>query len=121
MNPRFIIYRLLAAAWFAAGLLHAQNPISVSKLAKDNTVKGPNLSALESGLPVDLLVESVLWSARQIKEGYAVTSVITKDGRVLSGFAHSEDKPCCASATSPPAKSLPSKPPKSSNVFVGEP
>ena len=56
------------------------------------SVKGPNLSAVAAGLPMDLLVESVLWPARQIKEGYAATTVITKDGRVLSGFAHSEDK-----------------------------
>ena len=56
------------------------------------SVKGPNLSAVAAGLPIDLLVESVLWPARQIKEGYAATTVITKDGRVLSGFAHSEDK-----------------------------
>jgi putative heme-binding domain-containing protein len=55
-------------------------------------VKGPNLSAVAAGLPIDLLVESVLWPVRQIKEGYAATTVITKDGRVLSGFAHSEDK-----------------------------
>ena len=56
------------------------------------SVKGPNLSAVAAGLPIDLLVESVLWPARQIKEGYAATTVITKDGRVLSGFAHSENK-----------------------------
>ena len=56
------------------------------------SVKGPNLSAVAAGLPMDLLVESVLWPARQIKEGYDATTVITKDGRVLSGFAHSEDK-----------------------------
>jgi putative heme-binding domain-containing protein len=57
-----------------------------------NTVKGPNLTAVAAGLPVDLLVESVLWPARQIKEGYEANTVVTKDGRVLSGFAHSEDK-----------------------------
>jgi len=57
-----------------------------------NSVKGPNLSAVAAGLPMDILVESVLWPARQIKEGYAATTVITKDGRVLNGFAHSEDK-----------------------------
>ena len=56
------------------------------------TVKGPNLTAVAAGLPVDLLVESVLWPARQIKEGYEANTVVTKDGRVLSGFAHSEDK-----------------------------
>jgi len=56
------------------------------------TVKGPNLTAVAAGLPVDLLVESVLWPARQIKEGYEANTVVTKDGRVLSGFAHSENK-----------------------------
>ena len=56
------------------------------------TVKGPNLTAVAAGLPVDLLVESVLWPTRQIKEGYEANTVVTKDGRVLSGFAHSEDK-----------------------------
>jgi putative heme-binding domain-containing protein len=56
------------------------------------TVKGPNLTAVAAGLPLDLLVESVLWPARQIKEGYEANTVVTKDGRVLSGFAHSEDK-----------------------------
>ena len=55
-------------------------------------VKGPNLTAVAAGLPVDLLVESVLWPARQIKEGYEANTVVTKDGRMLSGFAHSEDK-----------------------------
>ena len=56
------------------------------------TVKGPNLTAVAAGLPLDLLVESVLWPARQIKEGYEANTVVTKDGRVLSGFAHSENK-----------------------------
>ena len=55
-------------------------------------VKGPNLSAVAAGLPMGLLVESVLWPARQIKEGYEANTVVTKDGRVLSGFVHSEDK-----------------------------
>ena len=55
-------------------------------------LKGPNLTALAAGLPVDIIIESVLWPERQIKEGYQATTVVTKDGRVLSGFAHSEDK-----------------------------
>ncbi len=56
------------------------------------TLKGPNLTALAAGLPVDIIIESVLWPDRQIKEGYQATTVLTKDGRVLNGFAHSEDK-----------------------------
>jgi putative heme-binding domain-containing protein len=55
-------------------------------------VKGPNLTAVAAGLPVELLIESVLWPERQIKEGYEATTVITKEGRVISGFMHSEDK-----------------------------
>jgi putative heme-binding domain-containing protein len=47
---------------------------------------------LAAGLPLDIIIESVLWPERQIKEGYQATTVVTKDGRVLSGFAHSEDK-----------------------------
>ena len=56
------------------------------------TLKGPNLTALAAGLPVDIIIESVLWPERQIKEGYQATTVVTKDGRVLNGFAHSENK-----------------------------
>ena len=56
------------------------------------TLKGPNLTALAAGLPVDIIIESVLWPERQIKEGYQATTVVTKDGRALNGFAHSENK-----------------------------
>lgn len=53
-------------------------------------VKGPNLSAVAAGLPVELLVESVLWPARQIKEGYQATTITTKDGRIVTGFKDGE-------------------------------
>ncbi len=53
-------------------------------------VKGPNLSAVAAGLPIELLVESVLWPARQIKEGYQATTITTKDGRVVTGFKDGE-------------------------------
>lgn len=52
-----------------------------------SAVKGPNLSAVAAGLPIELLVESLLWPARQIKEGYQATTIATKDGRVITGFA----------------------------------
>ena len=57
-----------------------------------SAVKGPNLSALAAGVPVNIIIESVLWPDRQIKEGYLATTVVTKDGKVLSGLVHSEDK-----------------------------
>jgi len=55
-------------------------------------VKGPNLSALAAGVPTNIIIESVLWPDRQIKEGYLATTVVTKEGKVLSGLVHSEDK-----------------------------
>jgi len=57
-----------------------------------NAIKGPNLSAVASGLPVDLIVESVLWPDRQIKEGYEAATVVTRDGRIFNGFLQGEDK-----------------------------
>ena len=56
------------------------------------SVKGPNLSALAAGVPTNIIIESVLWPDRQIKEGYLATTVVTKAGKVLSGLVHSEDK-----------------------------
>jgi putative heme-binding domain-containing protein len=55
-------------------------------------IKGPNLSAVAAGLPIDLIVESVLWPARQIKEGYEAVTITTKDGRFHSGFLQAADK-----------------------------
>lgn len=55
-----------------------------------SNVKGPNLSAVAAGLPIELLVESVLWPARQIKEGYQSITITTKDGRLITGFADGE-------------------------------
>jgi putative heme-binding domain-containing protein len=53
---------------------------------------GPDLSAVGTGLPVDLVVESVLWPNRQVKEGYHSTAVITKDDVIIQGFKVNEDK-----------------------------
>jgi putative heme-binding domain-containing protein len=47
---------------------------------------------LGAGVPVELLVEAVLWPQRQLKEGYIMTSITTKDGKVISGYIDSEDK-----------------------------
>lgn len=52
---------------------------------------GPALDSVGAGLPVDLLIESVLWPQRQMKEGYFAISVTTKDGETLSGYRESEE------------------------------
>lgn len=55
-------------------------------------IKGPSLTAVASGLPVELLIESVLWPERQIKEGYEALNVTTKDGRVFTGFNEGQER-----------------------------
>ena len=52
--------------------------------------KGPDLSAVAAGLPLELIIESVVWPQRQIKEGFEITAIFTDDGRALSGYLTSE-------------------------------
>lgn len=51
---------------------------------------GPNLTAVAAGLPLELIVEAVIWPKRQIKEGYKMSTILTDDGRTLSGYLTSE-------------------------------
>jgi putative heme-binding domain-containing protein len=53
---------------------------------------GPDLSAVGTGLPMDMVIESVLWPNRQVKEGFNTTAVITKNDVIYQGFHASEDK-----------------------------
>ncbi|MGY8771297.1 MAG: PVC-type heme-binding CxxCH protein [Pirellulales bacterium] len=52
--------------------------------------KGPDLTAVAAGLPLQLIVEAVIWPKRQIKEGYKMSSILTDDGRAFSGYLTSE-------------------------------
>ena len=54
--------------------------------------KGRYRSARGAGGRTGSVIDSVLWPDRQIKVGYLVTTVVTKEGRVLSGLVHSEYK-----------------------------
>jgi len=47
---------------------------------------GPDLSAVGAGLPLELVIESVIWPQRQIKEGFEVTTLFLDDGRELVGY-----------------------------------
>ena len=51
---------------------------------------GPQLDAVGRGVPVELLVEAVMWPQRQIKEGYVATTVVMKDGRSIVGYKSKE-------------------------------
>ena len=62
------------------------------KLGEEGGILGPELTAVGAGVPVELLIEAVLWPQRQLKEGYIMTSITTKDGKVISGYIDREDK-----------------------------
>jgi len=47
---------------------------------------GPDLTNVARGLSPELIVESILWPNRHIKEGYVATAVLTNDGRVRHGY-----------------------------------
>ena len=47
---------------------------------------GPDLSAVGTTLPLDRIVEEVVWPRRHIKEGYTTTMAVLKDGRVIKGY-----------------------------------
>lgn len=49
-------------------------------------VIGPDLSLLGRGMPVELIIEAVVWPKRQIKEGYFLTEIETHDGRRVAGY-----------------------------------
>ncbi|MGB0600208.1 MAG: PVC-type heme-binding CxxCH protein [Rubripirellula sp.] len=51
---------------------------------------GPDLTAVAAGLPLELIIESVIWPKRQIKEGFEMTRILTDDGRTFSGYLLSD-------------------------------
>jgi len=55
-------------------------------------VLGPDMISLGASAPVDYIVESMLEPNKKVKEGYHMTTVYTKDDRVLSGFVALEDE-----------------------------
>lgn len=46
---------------------------------------GPDLSAVGRALPLEHIIESVLWPRRQVKEGYLTVLVLTEDGGLFQG------------------------------------
>ncbi len=59
---------------------------SCHKVGEKGGVLGPDLSALGSGVSPERIVVEVLWPRKQVKEGYSLTRVKLKDGRVLQGY-----------------------------------
>ncbi len=53
---------------------------------------GPDLSTAGACIKPEEVVESLLWPARKVKEGYEAVSVATVDGRVVQGFKQAETR-----------------------------
>jgi putative heme-binding domain-containing protein len=60
--------------------------LSCHQIEKQGGNLGPDLSAVGRAMSPEAIVESVLWPKRQVKEGYLLTQVTTKDGRNLQGY-----------------------------------
>ncbi|MDF1826543.1 MAG: c-type cytochrome [Verrucomicrobiales bacterium] len=60
------------------------------QIGKVGGVVGPPLDAVGAGLSTDLLIESVLWPNRQLKEGYFAVTVTSKSGDKYSGYREKE-------------------------------
>ena len=56
------------------------------KAGKVGGVIGPDLTSIGTTMSADRIIEELLWPSRQVKEGYTLLQVITKDGQVLQGF-----------------------------------
>jgi putative heme-binding domain-containing protein len=52
---------------------------------------GPDLGALGTAQPIDFIVGAILDPQKEVKEGYMVTAVTTKDGDDFQGYAIRED------------------------------
>ncbi|MDA7496407.1 c-type cytochrome, partial [Akkermansiaceae bacterium] len=67
--------------------------VACHKIGNQGGMIGPELSAVGSGVPADRIITEVLWPARQVKGGYALSRISMKDGRVLQGYLQeSRDK-----------------------------
>ena len=51
--------------------------------------QGPDLTAIGNTIPIERLIEEVIWPQRQVKEGYNLIQLTLKDGEIISGY---EDK-----------------------------
>ena len=61
------------------------------RIGEQGGIFGPELTAVGAGLPVELIIEAVLWPARQVKEGYLATTLNLRDGETVSGYVQKHD------------------------------
>jgi putative heme-binding domain-containing protein len=68
------------------------NCTACHKVGNEGGAIGPELTIVGQGRTPELLVESVFWPNRQIREGYVARRILTDDGRVLTGYVRRETR-----------------------------
>ncbi|MBP7950265.1 MAG: hypothetical protein KA004_11460 [Verrucomicrobiales bacterium] len=64
--------------------------LACHKIGAEGGVLGPDLSVVGRAMTPEMIVESVLWPKRQVKEGFLLTAVTLKDGRTVQGYRQGE-------------------------------
>ncbi|MCB1078410.1 MAG: c-type cytochrome, partial [Verrucomicrobiae bacterium] len=60
------------------------------RIGDEGGVIGPSLNGVGAGLPLDQIVESILWPERQIKEGFQAVAFTTTSGSAITGYVERE-------------------------------
>ncbi|MCB1233466.1 MAG: HEAT repeat domain-containing protein [Verrucomicrobiae bacterium] len=60
------------------------------RIGDEGGVIGPSLNGVGAGLPLDQIVESILWPDRQIKEGFQAMAFTTTAGASITGYIERE-------------------------------
>jgi len=69
------------------------NCVTCHKIGEAGGVLGPELTAVGAGLPEELIIEAILWPARQVKEGFLASTITDKSGRVFAGYVQGSSNP----------------------------
>ena len=60
------------------------------RIGDEGGVIGPSLNGVGAGMPLDQIVESILWPDRQIKEGFQAVAFTTTTGAAITGYVERE-------------------------------
>jgi putative heme-binding domain-containing protein len=89
-----LVERLAAAAGSSGDAVRGRqvflsklaNCTACHKVAGQGGDLGPDLSVVGAALATPLIIESLLWPNRQVKEGFLATRVVTSEGQIFTGY-----------------------------------
>ncbi len=77
------------------GALVFQNPkfacVSCHKIGKNGGSIGPDLTKVGLCLPLEQIVEEVMWPQRKVKDEFKVHALVMRDGKLHQGYKERED------------------------------